>query len=193
MHEYAFHLMCYHDNQFCQHPRFFYYLYNILMHHLSQAITVIFIKECIENNLPTTVSDIWQCFYDFPNSKFQKQVMCFGAVLWGTHSYWNKWRCELIDMIAQIWSPTFFFTLSAVDTKWSDLHMFMYGSFPSNSTNLYQWRIRNVIKNPHTIPRYMHFIFTLFLEEVLQKGFHTLDYWFRFSSNHFLLHHFLHC
>ena len=33
MHEYALHLIRYHDNRFGQHPRFQYYIYNVIMHH----------------------------------------------------------------------------------------------------------------------------------------------------------------
>ena len=33
MHEYALHLICYHDNRFGQDPRFRYYIYNLIMYH----------------------------------------------------------------------------------------------------------------------------------------------------------------
>jgi len=58
MHEYALHLLHYHDNRFGKHPRFHYYLYNIVMHHCSQTTATIFVKKYIENNFPTTFSDL---------------------------------------------------------------------------------------------------------------------------------------
>lgn len=69
MHEYDLHLLHYHDNRFGQHPRFRYYLYNILMLHRSQITAIVFMKKYIENNLPTTFSDLRQCLRDFQNSK----------------------------------------------------------------------------------------------------------------------------
>jgi len=95
-------------------------------------------------------------------------------------------------MITQIGSSTFFFTLSAVDTKWHDLHMIMLANVHSNSDNHFQWRIQNIIKNPHLKSQYMHCIFTI--EEILQKGLHAIDYWCRY----FLIFvslciNFLHC
>ena len=79
-------------------------------------------------------------------------------------------------MITQIGSLTFFFTLSVVATKWHDLHMIMPTNAPSSSNNHFQWRIQNIIKNPHLTLQYMHYRFTIFLKEVLQKGLHTIDY-----------------
>lgn len=194
MHEYALHLLHYHDNRFGQHPRFRYYLYNILMRHHSQTTASVFVKKYIENNLPTTVSDLRQCLRDSPDSRLPKQIMRFGSALRGTRSFWNRRRSELTDMITQIGSPTFFFTLSAADTKWHDLHMIMPDSVPSNSVNHFQWKIQNIIKIPHLTAQYMHCRFTIFLEEILQKGLHAVDYWCRYFliSISFYIN-FLHC
>ena len=85
-------------------------------------------------------------------------------------------------MINQQGTPTFFFTLSAADTKWPDLHALMHGKAPNDSTQVYQWKVHNIISNPHITSQYMHNRFKTFLEEVLQKGFHITDYWCRFYT-----------
>jgi len=90
MHEYALHLLHYHDNHFGQHPRFRYYLYNILMRHHSQATASVFVKKYIENNLPTMVLDLRQCLHDSPDSRLPEQIMRFCLALRGTWSFWNK-------------------------------------------------------------------------------------------------------
>lgn len=81
MHEYALHLLHYHDNRFGQHPRFCYYVYNILMRHSSQATANVFVKKYIENSLPTMVSDLHQCLHGSPDSRLPEQIMRFGSAL----------------------------------------------------------------------------------------------------------------
>lgn len=90
-------------------------------------------------------------------------------------------------MITQIGSPTFFFTINAVDTKWHNLDMLMPGKCPTKSNDAYQWRIQNIFGNPHIASQYMYIGFQHFLEEVLQKGLHTTDYWCRYISKHTIL------
>ena len=115
-----------------------------------------------------------------PDSHVVDHAMHFGSALRGTRSFWNKRRVELCDMITQLGIPTFFFTLSAADTKWHDLHMLMPSQPPTSLPSQFQWRIHNIITNPHTTSLYMHHRFTIFLEEVLLHTFNTKDYWCRF-------------
>ena len=58
MHKYALHLICYHDNRFSQHPRFRYYIYNLIMHHRSNAAASIFVKKNLEDTLPPTILEL---------------------------------------------------------------------------------------------------------------------------------------
>ena len=44
MHEYALHLIHYHDNIFGQYPHFRYYIYNLIMHHRSNSTASVFVK-----------------------------------------------------------------------------------------------------------------------------------------------------
>jgi len=117
-----------------------------------------------------------------PNEKIGERVARFGSSLHGKCSYWNKSRDELTKMINQQGTPTFFFTLSAADTKWPDLHALMPAKCPNGSAQAYQWKVHNIISNPHITSQYMHNRFKTFLEEVLQKGFHITDYWCRYYT-----------
>ena len=58
MHEYALHLIHYHDNIFGQHPWFWYYIYNVIMRHQSNATTSIFVKTNLEDTLPSTILEL---------------------------------------------------------------------------------------------------------------------------------------
>ena len=54
IHEYALHLIHYHYNIFGQHPGFRYYIYNLIMHHRSNATASVFVKINLEDTLPPT-------------------------------------------------------------------------------------------------------------------------------------------
>ena len=179
MHEYALHLIHYHDNRFGQHTRFRYYIYNLIMCHRSNATASIFVKINLEDTLPPTILELVNQLQDMPNDKIGDRVTIFGSSLCGTRSYWNKSRAKLTNMINQQGTPTFFFTLSAADTKWPDLHALMPTRCPTNLTQDYQWNIHNIISNPHITSQYMHNIFKTFVQDVLQKGFHITDSWCR--------------
>ena len=156
MQEYVLHLLRYHDNRFGQNPRFPYYLYNLIMRHRSQATASVFVKRNLEDTLPTTVSALLTQLDQVPNSHVADHAMRFGSSLCGTCSFWSKKRGELSDMITQLGSPTFFFTLSVANTKWHDLHMLMPFPPPTSLSAQFQWRIQNIITNPHIASLYMH-------------------------------------
>ena len=102
--------------------------------------------------------------------------MHFGSCLRGKKEYWNICHSELTDMISQIGCPTLFFTLSAVDTKWPDLHKVMPNSAPVFAQNRNRWRTDNVINYPHIVAKYMHERFSIFCDKIIVKYFHAKDY-----------------
>ena len=87
-------------------------------------------------------------------------------------------------MITQIGSPTLFFTLSATNTKWPDLHVVL--SLDIEFANLNnKHHINNVIRNPHSTTLYLHQHFTIFREEVIEKLMGAVNYWYRYEwKNH---------
>lgn len=179
LHEYALHLLRYHDNRFGQHPRFRYFILNILMRHRSQSTASVFVQKHLECSLPTTILALQQRLKDLPDDKLADQVMRFGSIIRGTRPFWSHRRGELSDMVIQVGCPTLFFTLSATDTKWHDLHNVMPSTAPTNPTAASRWRIQNIVQNPHLSALYMHHRFIAFHEEVLEKILCTTDYWYR--------------
>ena len=117
-----------------------------------------------------------------PNQKIGERVTRFVSSLHGTCSYWNKSRDELTNMINKKGTPNFFFTLSAADTKWLDLHVLMPVGHRTSLAQDYRWKFHNIISNPHITSQSMHNRFKTFLQEVLQKGFHITDSWCRYST-----------
>ncbi|XP_059070854.1 uncharacterized protein LOC131028544 [Cryptomeria japonica] len=184
LHEYALHLLRYHDNRFGQHPRFRYFILNILMHHRSQATASLFFHKQLDDSMPTTISDLHHRLKDLPDDKLADQLMRFSLSNRGTKPFWNQRRGELIDMVIQIGCPTLFFTLSALDTKWPDLHDIMPSTTPTNPYATARWRLQNIVQNPHLTAMYMHHRFTAFGEEVLEKLLGANDYWYRYEWQH---------
>ena len=114
-----------------------------------------------------------------PNDKIGERFTRFGFSMRGTRSYWNKSRVELTNMINQQGTPTFFFTLSAVDTKWLDLDALMPVGRPTSLAQDYQWKIHNIISNPHITSQY--------IQNIPSRGASK-----RFSYNRFLVQVFYH-
>ena len=60
------------------------------------------------------------------NNNIIDRVLHYGEGLCGTRQYWMHCRAELMDMIKQVGSQGMvFFTFSAVDLHWPDLHNLM--------------------------------------------------------------------
>ena len=156
--------MRYHDNRFGSHPRFRYYLYNLIMRHKSQTTSNLFIKQSQEHNTPTTIEELRTHLQQIPTCNLWDHVMRFGAHLRGTRPFWTQRRSELTSMITQLQCPTLFFTRSATNTKWPELHTVMQENIPWNPTSHQQWHNRNIIDMPHTVAAYMHKIFSILHE-----------------------------
>lgn len=96
------------------------------------------------------------------------RIMRFGEGLHGSRQFWYA-RCnELNDMIKQIGPDgLIFFTFSAADLHWSELHRLM----PSNgnceaSAKLHH---QNIVDNPHIADWFFHKRFEIFFNDVLKK------------------------
>eukprot|EP01018_Ginkgo_biloba_P038592 Gb_30228 [translate_table: standard] len=184
LYEYARHFMRYYDHRFLKHPRFRYFVMNMIMCHRSQGTTAIFIKRNAEERLPATIEELRYHLDTLPDARLAERVMRFGTTLRGTRAYWNKCRSELTDLVHQIGCPTIFFTLSAADMQWPDLHRLMPGTSPNDPCAAQQWWYKNVIDYPHIVAAYMHQRHTLFREEVLTKFHGAVEFWSRYEWQH---------
>ena len=115
-----------------------------------------------------------------PHEKIADHLMYFGFSLHVTRTFWHKANNELIYMISQLACPTLFFTLSATNTKWPNLHAIVPDALPHDATKQQQWRNQNIISNLHLPLLYMLPRFTIFREEALEKHLHVKDYSYKF-------------
>ena len=85
--------------------------------------------------MPTTIEELCIHLQGIPTDNLPKHAMCFGAHLRGTKAYWTLQRSELTNMTTQLQCPTLFFTFSATDTKWPDMHIVMQDATPIDPTS----------------------------------------------------------
>ena len=81
LHEYGLHLLRFFDQIFGRHPRFQYFLLNMIMRHCSQTTFAVFVKKNIHDNSPTTILELWQQLIDLPDNKLAEHLMRFGSIL----------------------------------------------------------------------------------------------------------------
>ena len=87
-------------------------------------------------------TDVSQPAHELPSTLLAK--------IQGTKQYWYQRYQELKALITQKGAPTFFFTFSAADNYWPDLHRLLQA--PNNGTP--SIRINAVIDNPHLTDSY---------------------------------------
>jgi len=89
LHECAKHLFRYRDHRFGKHPRFRYFIMNMIMRHHAQNYLAVFVKKSLQD-LPTTINELREHMDNIPQSHLADRLMHFGSTLKGTRSYWTK-------------------------------------------------------------------------------------------------------
>jgi hypothetical protein len=120
--EYFQHLIRFRGRRFAQHRRFPWFAFNTLQRARTRSQSKIFVKQQ-HDAAKLTAADI-QMMLEGDHQVVSK-MMRYGAKLRGTRAYWLARRHELTDVIRAGTSPHAFFTLSAADLQWPDLHRHM--------------------------------------------------------------------
>jgi ATP-dependent DNA helicase PIF1 len=114
-----------------------------------------------------------------------------GAVLPGTRPYWSaasrKLKAQIRDPNCK--SPHLFFTVSAADIHWPDLHQHMPvhpGPPPENENEqeAYRRRAASLNDNPAIAAYYFQKRWQIFYEVVVKPQLNVVDYWWRFEWQH---------
>jgi hypothetical protein len=121
--DYFEHLLLYEDERFARHRRFPWFMFNTLQRHRTLSQSRIFVRQN-HDACRMTVTEIQQLLNDGDTSLAHNRIR-YGAGLRGTRAYWLARRRELLDMIRIRGSAQPFFTLSAADLQWEDLHHHM--------------------------------------------------------------------
>ena len=93
------------------------------------------------------------------------RIMRYGEGLRGSRQFWMARRYELADMIKQIGHQgLIFFTFSAADFHWPELHQLMPDIEELDSGNQ---RLQNIVDNPYIAAWFFNRRFVDFLNDVL--------------------------
>ena len=133
--KYFKHFPLYKDGRFHRDPRFRYFACNCLLRWqaLENANVMVRKNTALVN---MNADQIRQALLDNPS--LYRKVLCFCSNLRSSRPYWYTRSQELKDMIEQLQSPTFFFTLSAADLQWSELYRLFFELNLSSRTFFFQ-------------------------------------------------------
>jgi ATP-dependent DNA helicase PIF1 len=184
--EYFSHLLKYKDGRFARHTRWRYFALNSQMRWRALQEGKVYVKQSL-NGEQLTVEDVQEMVDS--DSHMADKVVRFGESLRGTRQFWNKRRFELTDMVKQLGSQgMIFFTFSAADLHWPELHKLMprgeHSRNPITEPEISKQRRQNLIDNPHIAAWFFEKRFKLFLEKVLIPKWKLEDWWYRFEWQH---------
>src|SRR3989440_1844252 len=176
--------MWYKDRRFARHTRWRYFALNSTMRWRALQEGKVYVKQNFKDK-QMDVSDIQEMITN-GNKQIADRIMRYGEGLRGTRQFWMARRYELTDMIKQIGHQgLIFFTFSAADLHWPELHKLMQDEGHSREeTEAAKQRQKNLIENPHMASWFFSKRFEIFFHEVLKKYWDLEDWWYRYEFQH---------
>jgi ATP-dependent DNA helicase PIF1 len=185
--EWAGHMLRYDGDRFAQHPTFRFYACNTHLRHQSRACSQYFVRTH-RNDQRLSVSDVREMIQSGEGEALANRIARYGSRLPGTRPFWTQARSRLTAQIRDKTSgpPNIFFTLSAADVQWFDLHRLMPGQQPMDVDEhaLYKWRLSNLNSNPALAADFFIQRFETFFDTVVKKILTITDHWYRFEWQH---------
>ena len=108
---------------------------------------------------------------------FINRVSHFGTSLRGTKQYWHQQRSKLTAMINNLGLPTAFFTHSAADLQWPELHRLLV-------TDENKSKSANLIDNPAIASWFFHEKIQKYIKTFYTDILGAVDFWFRYEWQH---------
>src|SRR2546421_106808 len=181
--EYFKHLLLYKDGRFARHSRWRYFALNSQMRWRALQEGKVYIKQSL-NDTQITVEDIQERINQ-GDKHIADRIMRFGEGLRGSRQFWNARRNELSDMIKQIGTRGLvFFTFSAADTHWPELHNLMPSRENSEGSTRAKRNLQNIVDNPLITDWFFNKRFEIYFNDVLKRQWDLEDWWYRFEWQH---------
>ena len=186
LYEWVKHLMHYRDSRFATHPRFRFFALNLIFRHRAMSRSkFLFTRDVGHRNM--TVGQLRNTLTGNNGAQLASKIIRCVQSVRGTRPYWSLEGAKLHDMISQLGTPTFFYTLSMADMSWPDLHRLMPEDPFRASLSLgesYQIRCRNVANNPHIVAAYLttrhrHLCETILQHLGIADNCPVDDFWYR--------------
>ena len=180
--EYFTHLLRFRGGRFAWHRRFPWFAFNTLQRHRSRDLSKVFVKQQhTEGRM--TAGDLRHVLSEGDESVTNKMLR-YGAHLRGTRAFWLARRKELIDQIEVLGSPHAFFTLSAADLQWPDLHRHMPKEIdvPTGDERAARRQRRLALeRNPHLAATYLDERLKLFMKFIVMPTLNVDHFWYRYE------------
>ena len=158
------------------HPRFSYWAPNMKQRHQLLSQARIYLTQNPEDSNLTT-EELRQMVGQVSANQLMNRLQRYVAKIQGAKQYWYQRYQELKALITQNEAPNFFFTFSAADNYWPDLHRLLQE--PNNATP--SIRIKAVIDNPHLTDSYFVSRLDEFSNVWLDRVLDTEWKWLRFE------------
>jgi ATP-dependent DNA helicase PIF1 len=192
--DYAYHLIKFHDGRFGEHPRWRFFIFNMIMREKTRAASRFYTSkspELRDLNRDELVELLQTDSSILPN------VVRQGSQLRGTRPFWRAKSNNLqahARFLSSEMSPVFL-TFSAADMQWPDLHQHFPGYSRATDGDYHMLRefVWDGVQNqPHIVAHYLLLRFEAFVEHVLKPFLGYDDFWWRFEWQHRGSGH-LHC
>ena len=184
--EWAKHLVRYRCDRFATHPRFRFFALNLIFRHRAMSRgKFLFSRNIGGRNM--TVGQLKRSLAGHNGNELAEKIVRCVKTVRGTRPFWALEGAKLRDMLDQIGTPTFFYTLSMADMSWPDLHKLMpedpFAAGLSDNES-YTIRARNVANYPHIVAcylstRHQYLRETVFQHLGLNDDCAVEDFWFR--------------
>jgi ATP-dependent DNA helicase PIF1 len=174
--------MDFHDGRFARHRRWPWFAFNTLQRTRALGNAKVYVQQHDEEGR-MTAAELLELLKG-NDIALANKMMRYGSSLRGTRAYWLQRRQELTDMIRQGKTPHLFFTLSAADLQWADLHRHMPSEVEvtaGDDAAAKRQRRLALQRNPHIAASYLDIRFQLFFKHVLQPLFAVVDWWYRYE------------
>ncbi len=164
--------------RFASHPRFPYWALDMKQRHqlLSQA-KVYLHQHPADANL--TIEALRDMVGTLNAQQLMNRLQRYAAKIQGSNQYWYQRYQELRALLEQKGSPTFFWTVSAADTYWPELHSLM--PLPPVGHQGHHMRVHALINNPHLADWYFTSKLSDWVKQWLCSGLDADWYWYRFE------------
>lgn len=149
MEEWAAHLMRYNDGRFARHSRFRYWALNTIFRKRAKNASKYYAKSHPTDG-DLSVEDIREMIDSNDAERLAQRVSRSAAPIEGSRPFWASKRKDLTAQIRDIGCPSVFFTCSAADVQWPDLHQHMpgYNIAHVNDADSYKARWKSLNENP---------------------------------------------
>jgi hypothetical protein len=162
--------------RFASHPRFMYWALNMKQRHQVLSQANVYMKQH-PKDATLTLDQLKRMVSHADSEQLMSRFSRYISNVQGTKQYWYQRSLELRALIESKGTPTFFWTVSAADTYWPQLHELM----PHDPNPTHSKKIQAVINNPHLADWYFTQRLSDLIKQWLYKEMDAEWHWYRFE------------